>query len=894
MMGDGGVSFSADEKPSERCLCAIILPKNGGIPQGRQKHSSDWPIGLARIMAQQGGTDIEKERGILKVSRAIARVVAALLVVLSIPALYLVSRYSYNLFHSLADGLTIVIASCAFVVVWNSRRNVDNDYFTFVGISLLFFAFLDLMHMLGNKNMGVFPGYGNLGPTFYIASRYILSISLVAAPLFINRKLSTSLMFAVYSFVTSLILLSIFYWKVFPACIVEGAGLTPFKVVSDYVICAILLASMGLLLASRRSFDTRVRRVLVSSIALSVATGLTFTLYSDPFGVTNMIGHLFQIGAFYLIYVAIIETSMVRPQEILFRKLKQHEEKLAENVHQLDRTNAELQQEIAERKQTGEALRLSEEKFSTAFANNPAAIVITRLEDGVVLEVNDTWVKTTGYGREEIVGRSARGMWPTTEALSRFVGELERTGSLYGWEQEFLKKSGEVVVTQLSTQLLTLEGQKVILSTLVDITERKRAEQGLRRAHDELELRVEERTRELRAAYERLKEETSERERAEQQLREAQKMEALGTLTGGIAHDFNNILAAIIGFGEIARDRMPPGSRNVRPLERILEAGLRGRDLVRRMLQFSRRTEQEKKPLPLGSVAKETVKLLRASIPATVSIRTNVGNESGCVWADPVQVQQVIMNLCTNAAYVMRDTGGVLDLDVSDFVVSSAEADTYGVKAGAYIKLAVRDTGPGIPPEIVGRIFDPFFTTKKPGEGTGLGLSVVHGIVKQHEGGITVESEPGKGACFSVFLPKVDEEEQVGPGEEEIIPTGHERVLFVDDEEAIAEMGQDLLEELGYTVTVKESGIEALSAVKAAPSAFDVVVTDMTMPDMTGVELAGAILAVRPDMPIVLCTGFSHLTDATRAKEAGIKGFVMKPLTKKEIARALREVLPTK
>jgi PAS domain S-box-containing protein len=830
----------------------------------------------------------------LEAHHAPVRLVAGLLFLLAIPALYLISRYSYNLFHSLADGLAIVIGACAFVVVWNSRRNVDNDYFTFVGISLLFFAFLNLLHMLGNKNMGVFPGYGNLGPTFYIVTRYVLSISLLAAPFFINRKLNTYLMFAVYSGATSVILLSIFYWKVFPACIVEGAGLTPFKIVSDYVICAILLASMALLLVNRRSFDRRVRRFLVSSIALSVATGLTFTLYSDPFGVTNMIGHLFQIGAFYLIYVAIIETSMVRPQEILFRKLKQHEEKLAENVRQLDRANAELQQEIAERRQTGEALRLSEEKFSAAFANNPAAIAITRLEDGLVLEVNDTWVKMTGYDRKEILGRSARMMWPTEEASSRFVRELEQKGSIYGWEQEFLKRSGEVFVTQLSTQLLTLDGQKVILSTLVDITERKKAEQGLREARDELELRVEERTRELRVAYERLKEETREREQAEHLLREAQKMEALGTLTGGIAHDFNNILAAIIGFGEIARDRTPPGSRNVRPIERILEAGLRGRDLVRRMLQFSRRTEQEKKPLPLGSVAKETVKLLRASIPATVSIRTNVVNESGCVWADPVQMQQVVMNLCTNAAYSMRETGGVLDVGVSDFAISSADGDTYGIKPGAYMKLVVQDTGPGIPADVVSRIFDPFFTTKKPGEGTGLGLSVVHGIVKQHEGHIRVESEPGKGACFSVYLPKVEEGEPAGSGEEEEVLTGHERVLFVDDEEALAEMGQDLLEELGYTVTVKESGTEALSAVKAAPSAFDVVVTDMTMPDMTGIELAGAILAVRPDIPVILCTGFSHLVDTARAKAAGIKNFVMKPLTKREIAKVLREVLPAK
>ena len=245
----------------------------------------------------------------------------------ALPVIYLISRNNYNLFHSLADGATIVIAASAFAIIWNSRHRVDNHYFLYVGIAFLFFAFLDLLHLLGNKNMGVFPEYGNLGPTFYIASRYLLSISLVIAPLFIRRRLNTTLMFAAYSAVTLLILLSIFRWEIFPACIVEGVGLTPFKVVSDYVICVILLCSIGVLLLSRRSFDPKVLKIIVTSIILSIATGLTFTLYADPFGITNLVGHLFQIAAFYLIYLAFIETSLTKPHEILFRELKQNEEK---------------------------------------------------------------------------------------------------------------------------------------------------------------------------------------------------------------------------------------------------------------------------------------------------------------------------------------------------------------------------------------------------------------------------------------------------------------------------------------------------------------------------------------------------------------------------------------
>ena len=240
--------------------------------------------------------------------------------VLALPVIYFISRYNYNFFHSFADGATILVAASVFTIIWNSRHRVDNDYFLYTGIAFLFFAFLDAMHLLGNKNMGIFPEYGNLGPTFYIASRYVLSVSLLIAPLFINRKVNTTVVFSVYSVVTLLILLSIFYWKIFPACIIEGVGLTPFKVVSDYVICLILLGSIVSLLINRRSFDPRVLRLIVYSIILFIATGLTFTLYTDPFGITNLIGHLFQLASFYLVYLAFIETSLTKPQEILFRR----------------------------------------------------------------------------------------------------------------------------------------------------------------------------------------------------------------------------------------------------------------------------------------------------------------------------------------------------------------------------------------------------------------------------------------------------------------------------------------------------------------------------------------------------------------------------------------------
>jgi PAS domain S-box-containing protein len=383
----------------------------------------------------------------------------------------------------------------------------------------------------------------------------------------------------------------------------------------------------------------------------------------------------------------------------------------------------------------------------------------------------------------------------------------------------------------------------------------------------------------------------TEAKRTEQQFRQAQKMEALGTITGGVAHDFNNILAAIIGFTELVAGHAAKGSRDERHLARIMESSLRGRDLVKQMLTYARKTEQEKKPLSLSTIVKETVKLIRATTPTTISIKVDTGSESGPILADPTQIQQIIMNLCTNAAHAMRERGGTLDIQVNNHTVSPSNGNPHGVNPGLYTRLIVRDTGTGMSPDIMDKIFDPFFTTKKVGEGTGLGLSVVHGIVKQSNGYITVESEPGKGSTFTVYFPKIAGQIEADAVSDDELPTGSERILFVDDEEALVEMAEDILAELGYEVTSRMSSRESLTLFKEDPSRFDLIITDQTMPEMTGVELVKEILALRADMPIIMCTGFSYMVNENSAKAAGIRAFAMKPLTKREIARTIRKVL---
>jgi len=509
-----------------------------------------------------------------------------------------------------------------------------------------------------------------------------------------------------------------------------------------------------------------------------------------------------------------------------------------------------VHQDITARRLMEDALRESETRLRAVLDGSRDAIAVSK--DGIRIFANPAFVTLLGYdSADEVIGK------PVLDLIAPesrdFVAELTRK-RMRGepvpllYEQTVLRKDGTKVFTEVSISPYELKGEEFWCVILRDMTEKKKLEE---------------------------------------QLRRAQKMEALGTLAGGIAHDFNNILAAMIGFTEMAKDRALKGSRQEEHLQRVSAAGLRGRDLVRQMLTFSRKSDHDKEPLQLSGLVKEATKLIRASIPSTITIRVRAGSASDFILADPVQIQQILMNLCTNAAYAMREKGGTLGIELSDCDMPPTEVTGQG----PYVRLVVRDTGAGIPTAIMDKIFDPFFTTKAQGEGTGLGLSVVHGIVEQHEGHITVESTPGEGSAFTVYFPKIAERPKAEAIGEEPIPTGHERVLFIDDEDALVAIGQGMLGSLGYKVISKTSSREALAVLRLDPSRIDLVITDQTMPDITGIELAKEVLALRPDMPVILCTGFSHIVDEKVARAAGIKAFVMKPLTKREIAKTIRKVL---
>jgi signal transduction histidine kinase/ActR/RegA family two-component response regulator len=428
-----------------------------------------------------------------------------------------------------------------------------------------------------------------------------------------------------------------------------------------------------------------------------------------------------------------------------------------------------------------------------------------------------------------------------------------------------------------------------------DITDRKMAQDALQRAHNDLELRVQERTAELSQAYEALQHEMDERAQVEEKLRQAYKMQAIGTLAGGIAHDFNNILAAIIGFSEMVEEDIPEGSPIQSYIQRILSASFRGRDLVKQILTFSRKAELPRQPVSVLPIIQETIQLLRASLPTTIEIKLITKAITDTIQAAPAEVQQILMNLATNAAMAMREHGGILHISLSDIDFEpDSPVEDPGVEPGEYLQIVVEDSGSGMSPDIMKRVFEPFFTTRLVGEGTGMGLAVVYGIVKSLHGTITVESEPGVGSTFRVFLPKVRTETESEPAQPDQNPRGTERVLFVDDEELLMEWGKVALERLGYTVTALTDSAEALKLFSSDPSQFDLIITDQTMPGIPGLQLSKELLKIRPDIPIILCTGHSDTVSPEMAKEAGIREFLMKPLAKQELAQVIRRVLDAK
>lgn len=508
--------------------------------------------------------------------------------------------------------------------------------------------------------------------------------------------------------------------------------------------------------------------------------------------------------------------------------------------------------DITERKQAEEE-RI---RLATTIEQVYECIVITD-SNGTIQFVNPAFEKITGYSREEAIGKNPR-IVKSGKQDEDFYKRLWNTIlSGYTWKGHFInrKKDG------------TLYNEEATISPILDsngnITN-----------------------------FIAVKRDVTNEIIMEQRLRETQKMEAIGTLAGGIAHDFNNILSAIMGYTELSMDQVSENSQLHSDLKRIYIASNRARDLVNQILTLSRQREQERKPIKIKPIIKETLKLLRASLPSNIEIRQHIDPESGTILADPTQIHQVVMNLCTNAGHAMREDGGILEVSLTNIVLDSDFIIQHPtITPGPYLKLMVSDTGHGIDKDVLERIFEPYFTTKEKSGGTGLGLAVVHRIITSYGGAIKAYSEPGKGSTFKVYLPVIEEEPDAEVEKTKSIAIGNEHILFIDDETDIKEVGKRILESLGYKVVTQTSSTEALELFQKDPNQFDLVITDMTMPSMTGDELAKELLHVRPDIPIIICTGYSEKITEEKALCLGIRAYLGKPLIKSEIAETVRRVL---
>ena len=391
-----------------------------------------------------------------------------------------------------------------------------------------------------------------------------------------------------------------------------------------------------------------------------------------------------------------------------------------------------------------------------------------------------------------------------------------------------------------------------------------------------------------------LSRDVTETKRLEEQLIQSQKMESVGTLAGGIAHDFNNILGVIMGQAglmEMLHAKNNPAMQ--KGLNEILSATNRAKELVQQILSFSRRSDRDRRAMDVVPVVKETLKFLRSTIPTTIEIQSNVPSSGCIIVGHPTDINQVLMNLGTNAAHAMRDTGGTLEISLDRIFLDATSSRQYvDLEPGDYVTITISDTGGGIDPSIRDRIFEPYFTTKEQGEGTGFGLAVVHGIVKSLSGTVAVYSELGQGTTFRILVPCATAEAgEIGESAEKPIQGGTERVLIVDDESALLNTARRMLENLGYNVTAVDSAIRALELFSAEPDGFDIVVTDLTMPKMNGFELSKQILKIRPDTPVVLCTGFSRTVTRETAKAAGVAEYLNKPLSMDELAKTVREAI---
>ncbi len=540
---------------------------------------------------------------------------------------------------------------------------------------------------------------------------------------------------------------------------------------------------------------------------------------------------------------------------------------------------------------------LNDEKIKAQrYLDITASIIVVFDDKGNITLLNKKGCEFFGCESKKIVGKDwftsfipENGKVMAKEVFAKLISGNE--SSLEYYENFVLAKGNIERIVAWSNNLIRDDAGNIVgvISSGNDITESRQAKAALQKVRNELEVRVKNRTVKLNEVNERLLFEIAERKQAEGLLIQAQKMEAVGTLAGGVAHDFNNMLGGILNFAEIIKNKSMERHLVEEYADDVLKLCKRGRDVVRQLLTFVSKGPSELEPFVINVIINESLKVLSSSFPSIIDIKAGISPNMYTIMGDQTQIEQLLLNLGNNAAHAMGERGGVLEIKLDCITVNQEMVQKHsGLKSGSYVKLIVSDTGIGIAPEDVDKIFNPFFTTKKAGEGTGLGLSVVHGIVENHGGVIVVDSELDRGTTFTVFFPIIEAMEEEKYTED--IPVGTERILFVDDEWSMIKTMGMLLEDLGYKVTAMMNSTEALEIFKKAPDSFDIVITDLTMPEMAGDSLTKELIKIRSDIPVILCTGFGDSIDVEKIKAYGIREILSKPYESDALAKIIREI----
>ena len=528
-----------------------------------------------------------------------------------------------------------------------------------------------------------------------------------------------------------------------------------------------------------------------------------------------------------------------------------------------------LRVQIAKRKKAEEDLRESKEKLRLIIDTSPIGIcTVDSLGDFIT--TNSAYEKVLGYTKEELKGLSFYDVThpdnrPKNKELFQKMFDMDSVG--FHMEKVYIKKDGSSINVNVHATAVKGNGNIRFGTAFVeDITEIKQAE--------------------------------AEKEKLEKQLQQSQKMEAIGTLAGGIAHDFNNILSAILGYSQFVKEDLPDGSPANKDIDMVIQSSIRATELVKQILTFSRKTEHQRQPLTPHLIIKEVLQMLRSTLPSTIEIKQDIDKECGKIEADPTNIHQITVNLCFNALHAMESQKGTLTIKLFREDLEDEDVEAYeNVVAGSFVVLSVSDTGHGMDTKTMKRVFEPYFTTKEIGEGSGLGLAVIHGIVQDCKGFVRVVSNPDQGSTFSVYFPlleesMIDKDDYVTPQKNEVaLPQGRGRIIVVDDEELLVRVNKRRLESAGYTVTVTTNSEEALEKIRAHPEQFDLLITDQTMPKMSGVELTREVHKIKPDMPVIMSTGHSDLVTKEEALKMGISKYVVKPIQGSELIDAVGEVL---